>query len=112
MNHSATLANLISGNAHHTTSVDQAVEKRFIEIREQGPLLSPVLVGHRDIGSGYCYDGNRTEPENLGWRFAQYYDHITSEEIASGEYDEAVIWTYHEAASSEYYYRYEKDWGF
>jgi hypothetical protein len=61
--------------------------------------------------TGYCYDGYRTEPSEIGWRFIQNYGEPTPESIAAGEWDEAIVWTFHEAAASEYWYRYEKDWG-
>jgi hypothetical protein len=36
---------------------------------------------------------------------------MSPEQVEAGEYDAAIVIGFHEAASSEYYYRYEKDWG-
>ncbi len=90
----------------------KAVAERFEAIK------TGEAFAHRDSdhptshGMGFCYDGNRCQAENLGWRTAQEvgFD-MTPEQIAAGEYDEAIAIGFHEAANSEYYYRYEKDWG-
>jgi len=59
----------------------------------------------------YCYNGNRTHPDSLGWRARQSHGEATPESVKAGEYDAQIALTYHEAASIEFYYRYEKDWG-
>jgi len=64
----------------------------------------------------YLYNGNRTMPRNLGWRFAQRFamrklDQPTPKEVLQGKFDDDLEATWHEAASSEHYYAYEKDWG-
>lgn len=63
-------------------------------------------------GFGFCYDGHRCQAENLGWRTRQTvgFD-MTPDQIAAGEYDEQIAIGYHEAASTEHWYRFEKDWG-
>ena len=67
---------------------------------------------HEDpVGMGYIYDGNRCKPQNLGWRFRQMFGDHEPEAILAGECDEEIEETWHEAAHSEYWYRYEKDWG-
>lgn len=90
----------------------KAVAERFEAIKDDAAFA------HRDHnhpesrGMGFCYDGNRTRAENLGWRVAQTVGYEKSpEEIAAGLYDAEIAIGFHEAASSEYYYRYEKDWG-
>ncbi len=89
----------------------EAVAARYLLIKdtkafvERGP-------DHPDVSFGFCYDGNRCRPENLGWRTAQTVGfELNPEQIAAGEYDDQIAIGFHEAASSEYYYRYEKDWG-
>lgn len=58
----------------------------------------------------YLYGGSRTMPANLGWRFLQNYGEPTFEALMAGEYDEHLIANYHDAASAEHWYRYEKQW--
>lgn len=89
----------------------EAVAKRFEQIKDGEAFV------HRDANypgafGGFCYTGNRTRAKNLGWRCAQTvgFD-MTVEQVAAGEYDDSIVVGFHEAASSEYYYRYEKDWG-
>lgn len=97
---------IISGTAHfRTEGVDEAVAARA-RILLQG---SSKAFAHLD--GDYCYDGNRCQPENLGWRFVQFYGAPDPATITAGEFDEQLAATYHDAASAEYYYRYEKDWG-
>ena len=97
---------LITGNSpFESEPFHKAVAARFLLIKDSEAFA------HRNENEGFCYDGNRTEAENLGWRTKQSVGFEKSpEEIASGEYDEQIVIGFHEAASSEYYYRYEKDW--
>lgn len=105
---------LMFGLPHCVTSVDAAVAERFKAIR---PTLvekkrgEPNSLNGRESFDEYCYDGCRTEPDSLGWRFAQYHGEPPVAEIAAGKWDKEIEWTWHEAASSEYWYRHEKDWG-
>lgn len=65
-----------------------------------------------DEKEGYhLYGGHRCQPENLGWRFIQSYGEPDPQEILDGKWDAQIEANYHDAASAEYYYRYEKDWG-
>jgi len=59
----------------------------------------------------FCYDGNRCKPENLGWRFEQWFGSPEPQEILDGGWDTQIEQVYQDAAGAEYYYRYEKDWG-
>jgi len=99
---------LLTGNAPTPTDdVDRAVAGRFLAIRGQFT---------QRVGYGYLYGGNRTSPANLGWRFQQQARHTDIVEptplmILAGHYDALIERTWHEAAASEYHYRYEKDWG-
>ncbi len=90
----------------------KAVAERFEAIKD-GEAFAERDQNHPDShGFGFCYDGNRCRAENLGWRTAQTVGFEKSpEEIAAGEYDSEIAVGWHEAASSEFYYRYEKDWG-
>ena len=90
----------------------KAVAERFEQIKD-GEAFAPRDHSHPDShGFGFCYDGNRCRAENLGWRARQETDSEKSpEQIAAGEYDEQIVIGYHEAASSEHWYRFEKDWG-
>jgi hypothetical protein len=85
-----------------------AIAERFKAIKHSIPQKS----------GDYLYSGNRCEPENLGWRLLQNFyrfpvvkDLPSVEDIFYGRIDEEIISTYHEAASCEWYYTYEKDWG-
>jgi hypothetical protein len=99
--HDATLLHLIAGTPHAATPVDDAVARRFRVIRSR---LTP-------RGAGHCYDGRRTRPESLGWRFAQYYGTPPDGDVLAGAYDAAIEATWHDAADAEHYYRHDKDWG-
>ena len=87
----------------------QAVAARFLLITEAGEGEASAF----DHKAGeFCYDGNRCRAENLGWRTAQTVGYEASvDEIAAGNFDAEIAVGFHEAASSEHYYRYEKDWG-
>jgi hypothetical protein len=123
-NHAHTLACLLTGHAHTITPVDEAVAARVEKlITANDPRLAPIDEDHPRYMFGVLYDGNRTAPESIAWRFEQNYrdtfwtavaNRGTSairDEILQGLWDTALIDTYHDAASSEYWYRYEKDWG-
>ena len=74
----------------------------------------------------YDYDGYRTLPDDLGWRFRQTlsikwkspcagvwwagYPGILRD-IREGRHDLNITETWHDAASAEYEYRYRRDWG-
>lgn len=110
------MAILTGTSPFEATELDEVVAKRFEKIKD-GEAFAERDASHPDShGMGFCYDGNRCRPESLGWRFRQMHGRATDSnlnlgEIKSGLWDEQIAATYHEAASSEYYYRYEKDWG-
>lgn len=90
-------------------AIKKAVADRFLAIKSklvEGPGLNDPDWTKRGI-----YDGNRCKPENLGWRFIQHFGMHTVEDILAGKCDEAIEWSWHENARSEYWYAYEKDWG-
>ncbi len=104
------LATVLTGVNYHVArdALDEAVAARFDIIKGTDAFA------HRDEdspGFGYCYDGNRTLGSELGWRFRQMHGSLNPEEIERGTHDGLLAATYHEGASCEYYYRYEKDWG-
>lgn len=86
-------------------AIKKAVADRFLVIRD-------TLV-RRPEGrdNGHLYNGNRCKPENLGWRFIQSYGMHKAEDIASGKCDDLIEGAWHENASAEHWYTYEKDWG-
>lgn len=89
----------------------RAVAERFEAIKD-GIAFNKRDQNHPGSGFGFCYDGNRCRAENIGWRAAQTAGfHMSPEQVEAGEYDEAIAIGFHEAASSEHWYRYEKDWG-
>ena len=88
--------------------VKEAIAKRAAEIISG---FTPKSDKDHPAGLGYCYDGNRCKPESLGWRFEQMFGSPEPQEILDGKWDAEIEETYHEAADSEYWYRYEKDWG-
>jgi len=91
--------------------IDKAVETRFNQIKAG---LS------RKVGD-YIYSG-RTNPTQLGWRFRQNYESecgkhlfsrrcakdIDTNDILNGVYDDLIEYTWHDAASAQYWYTYEK----
>jgi hypothetical protein len=90
--------------------LDLAVERRFEIIK------GTKAFAHRDADDprtafGWCYDGNRTLASELGWRLRQSFGALDPVSIEAGAHDAQIAATYHDAADSEYYYRYEKDWG-
>ena len=97
---------LITGNDHYTppNGVKDAIFERASKLIPEIPQKHPE-------GFNACYDGNRCKPENLGWRFEQFFGSPEPQEILDGEWDEQIVQIYHEAASAEHWYRYEKDWG-
>jgi hypothetical protein len=100
-------------------AVDRAVSDRAREIRSQW----------RQKDGDYVYTGHRTGLDNLGWRFRQtfYNGQMTDAEgraglgatpypemvaeIYTGKHDRLIEATWHDAASAEWYYKYEKDYG-
>ena len=95
--------------------VDEAVAERFLAIRSK----------FRERPGDYVYNGPRTAPDQLGWRFRQNmslamhdprglawpcYPQLP-DEIARGQHDRMIEHTWHDAASAEHYYLYEKDYG-
>jgi len=98
-------ASLLTGNDHYTApnSVKDA-------IAERATVLIPGIEQKHPEGRDACYDGNRCKPENLGWRFEQGYGSPEPQEILDGKWDEQITETYHESASAEHWYRFEKDW--
>lgn len=73
----------------------------------------------------YLYGGCRARPEELGWRFRQNLSLYLKQpgglcwepptevvgQVEAGEHDALIEATWHDAASAEWYYRYEKDYG-
>lgn len=98
-----TFATILTGTNCHAerTALDWAVANRFNAIRD----------GLTEQAGDFCYDGNRTSADSLGWRFRQMHGDLNPDAILMGAHDAEIEATYHEAASSEHYYRYEKDWG-
>lgn len=99
-----TLVALIAGTPHDHSSpdFDSAVATR-------AALIIPALTQRT---GDYMYSGNRTQPENLGWRLRQAHgEAATTDQIRWGFIDHLIADAWHAAASAEYYYRYEKDWG-
>ncbi len=112
MDNNNILHSLLTGSSPFAAdNFSEAVAARFLLIKD-GDAFAERDESFPGAFSGFSYDGNRTEAENLGWRTRQTVGFEKSpEEIAAGEYDEEIVIGFHEAASSEYYYRYEKDWG-
>ena len=102
---------LIAGTPHDFSQpeIDKAVADRFVQIKD----------GYKRKGGDRVYGGNRCLPECLGWRFRQNVcglsnplpKDLTPDNINAGKFDEKIFTTYEEAASSEHWYKYEKDWG-
>jgi hypothetical protein len=95
--------------------VDKAVAERFKAIRKTLKV--------RD--GEFLYSGARCAPDFLGWRFRQNLSLELAQpggigweppdtlagEIAEGKHDAVIEATWHDAASAEWYYRFEKDYG-
>lgn len=95
--------------------VNIAVAERFNAIRHT----------FRYREGDYLYDGSRCSPGELGWRFRQTLSLFLHQpgglqweppaaligEIAAGQHDKIIEATWHDAASAEHWYRYEKDYG-
>jgi hypothetical protein len=112
MSNDNTFATILTGmNCHaQRDGLDAAVANRFNEIKGSEAMAER---DSRDPRApfGYCYDGNRTLPSELGWRFRQDHGSLDPVSIEAGVHDDEIAHTFHNAADSEYYYRYEKDWG-
>ncbi len=101
----AFLTILTGVNCHaQRDALDLAVERRFEIIR-----AAHEFDWKRD--GDYCYDGNRTRGSELGWRLRQRFGALDPVSVEAGTHDSEIAATFHESASAEYYYRYEKDWG-
>ena len=99
---------ILSGNDHYSevTDAKEAIAERAkILIPNFKPRTVP------NACEGYCYDGNRCKPENLGWRLIQGYGEPHPDAVKDGAWDLQIEETYHEAAGAEHWYRHEKDWG-
>jgi hypothetical protein len=89
-------------------AIDNAVAERFNAIKHT----------FTEREGDYIYGGWRCDPERLGWRFRQVVGGSFSAvvfnpaDIRSGKYDKGIEDTWHESASAEHWYRYEKDWGY
>ena len=107
-----TLATVLTGlNCHvERDALDAAVENRFKLIRGSFAFVERDDK-HPDCFFGYCYDGNRTQGSELGWRLRQNFGALDPKEIERGIHDSRIAATFHDAADTEYYYRHEKDWG-
>jgi hypothetical protein len=94
---------VLTGNDHFTPAnrVKDAIATRAAH------LISKITPKEGD----HCYDGNRCEPVNLGWRFQQEIGNPSVQEIVDGKWDAEIEWIYHHAANAEHYYRNQKDWG-
>lgn len=87
--------------------LDVAVMVRFQVIRG----------GLRQRTGNYIYSGSRCH--DFGWRFRQTYcGGLSGEvpstmiaEVAEGKWDQQIEATWHDSASAEHWYRYEKDYG-
>ncbi len=101
----STLATVLTGlNCHaERDALDAAVAARFEIIR-----AAHEFDWRRD--GDYCYDGNRTRSSELGWRLRQSFGALDPVSIKAGAHDAEIAATYHEAAGTEYHYRYEKIW--
>ncbi len=103
MDHATAVNSLITGTSpYKNDEVTQAIAARFEQIKG-----TPAFA---ERPGDYCYDGNRCASENLGWRFRQSYGDPSQEGLDSGEWDAALAAVYADAASSEHYYRFEKQW--
>lgn len=86
------------------TPIEQAVAFRF----------SRIVGGLQRKQGEYVYDCNRCCATQLGWRFLQMFGPFRNpavDDIKAGRYDEQIEATWHEAASSQHWYQFEKDWG-
>lgn len=104
---------VVTGNGPAT---DAEIDAAFVErAKEIVPNIEPL----KDDPFGALYDGNRCKPENLPWRIYQtcwgcslgQKPDVEPADVLAGKYDEQIEAGYHEAARSEYWYTYEKDWG-
>ena len=105
-------ATVLTGmNCHvERDGLDLAVERRF-EVIKGTDVFAERDHTHPDCHFGFCYEGNRTKGSELGWRLRQMFGSLDPVAIEAGAHDAEIAVTFHEAADSEYYYRYEKDWG-
>jgi hypothetical protein len=98
-------------NCHVTRdALDLAVEARFNIIRAAHEF-HPRDEHDPRAHYGYCYDGNRTLGSELGWRLRQMFGSFDPAEIEAGARDTEIAIIFHDAADTEYYYRFEKNWG-
>lgn len=95
----AVITGIHSGNGE-LEPFTQAVQDRFEQL----------LPGLEQNQGDYCYDGNRCTPREVSWRVGIIED-MTPEQVTAGELDDCIVATWHERASAEHWYRYEKDWG-
>lgn len=115
-----TFISVLTGQDHMTPPSD--VKSALVE---RARVLLPSLKQEHPQGHDACYDGSRCEPENLAWRIRQNAQgwirqaaghgpqedrEITVELVSAGEIDDLIEYTYHDAATAEHYYRFEKDW--
>jgi hypothetical protein len=83
------------------TEIDCAIATRFNHIKDSFVQKE----------GDFIYDGGRCIAEKLGWRFEQNTEHrFNVEDVESGKCDTDIERTWHDAASAEYWYRYEKRW--
>jgi len=101
------LNSLLTGNAPiETNEIHAAVTERFNAIRH--------TLNEKE--GDYIYLGNRCNPVNLGWRFCQNVggylgcEDFDPADILAGKYDEGIEATWHDAASAQHWYTYEKEW--
>ena len=82
--------------------------KRAVAQRFEG-----IKAGFKQQAGDLVYTGNRCRPTELGWRFIQNGGgNWTPLDIIVGKADSGIEATWHDAASAEHWYTYEKDWGY
>lgn len=81
--------------------VDDAIAERAGRISD----------GFERRGRDHLYDGYRTEPGELGWRLRQMFGWPPPDQVREGCLDEFIEAAFQEAASAQWYYTYEKDYG-
>jgi hypothetical protein len=89
-------------------AIESAVKDRFNEISYT----------FKERDGDYIYGGRRCDAEWVAHRFRQVVAGFDSmvvfnpTDIRAGKYDDGIEKTWHDGASAEHWYLYEKDWGF
>jgi hypothetical protein len=72
--------------------------------------VSAVIASEPKRDGDYAYGLSKTHPEAIAFRVGNLVEPTSPEDVQAGRFDIVIRDTYHERASVQYWYLYEKDY--